>query len=93
MREIRWSAKFKKDWKNIQKQEFFNREEFEFVVDCLAKDISLEDKYKDHSLRGKLTGTRECHIEPDWLLMYSKDKEGLTLLLLRTGTHSTLFKK
>lgn len=93
MREIKWTSKFKKDWKNIQFQEFFDREEFEFVVDSLAKDIPLEDKYKDHSLYGKLAGARECHIEPDWLLMYSKDKCGLTLLLLRTGTHSTLFKK
>ena len=51
----------------------------------------LDDKYKDHSLIGKYKGLRECHIEPDWLLIYYVENNTLTLVLSRLGSHSDLF--
>ena len=53
----------------------------------LASDKKLPDTYKDHELRGNFAGKRECHIGPDWLLMYEKDEGRLILLLIRTGRH------
>jgi len=51
----------------------------------------LDNKYRDHALRGEYQGFRECHIEPDWLLIYRIENEALELFLFRTGTHSDLF--
>ena len=62
----------------------------EDVVDKLQKDIPLEAKYKDHDLKGTWKGFRECHIQPDWLLIYLKENEVLTLTLVATGSHSDL---
>lgn len=91
MRKIEFTTKFKKDFKNIVKQNFFDKELFDSIVYKLANDIPLEEKYKDHPLQGEYEGTRECHIKPDWLLIYVKSQDGLTLVMTRTGTHSTLF--
>ena len=63
------------------------------VVTKLASSEKLDSKYKDHALYGELQDFRECHIKPDWLLIYSIDGEELELLLFRTGTHSDLFRK
>ena len=60
------------------------------MVDKLQKDIPLEAKYKDHDLKGNWKGFRECHIQPDWLLIYLKENEVLTLTLVATGSHSDL---
>ena len=70
-------------------------EELIEIVTDLANDIPLPVKNKDHALQGEFAGCRECHIQPDWLLIYNKESEGeLHILnLLRTGTHSDLFKK
>ena len=57
------------------------------VIDILATGGVLSEKYRDHPLHGKLQGTRECHIGPDWLLRYAKDKDALILLLISTGDH------
>lgn len=63
--------------------------DFLTIVDCLAKDESLPEKFRDHALIGEWKGYRECHIKPDWLLIYRKtDTE---LILVRTGSHSELF--
>ena len=62
----------------------------EDVVNKLQKDIPLEAKYKDHDLKGNWKGFRECHIQPDWLLIYLKENEVLTLTLVATGSHSDL---
>ena len=91
MRKIERTAKFKKDYKNIINQKFFDKELFKEIIYKLANDIPLEDKYKDHPLHGEYEGTRECHIKPDWLLIYIKTQDGLTLIMTRTGTHSNLF--
>lgn len=65
-------------------------EEFKEVIRRLAAEETLEAKYRDHILVGQYKGTRECHIEPDWLLIYEL-AEG-ELILVRTGTHSELFR-
>ncbi len=61
------------------------------VIDMLASGEVLSEKYCDHSLTGDYKGCRECHILPDWLLIYRIEKELLILGLTRTGTHSDLF--
>ena len=61
------------------------------VVEKLAKQERLEKKYRDHPLSGDYAKFRECHIKPDWLLIYHVDDDELELFLFRTGTHSDLF--
>lgn len=61
------------------------------VITKLANQEKLEDKYHDHALSGAFSDFRECHIKPDWLLIYTIDDEELELFLFRTGTHSDLF--
>lgn len=63
------------------------------VINILANGEKLDTKFKDHDLSGSYKGTRECHIEPDWLLIYEIDNNTLVLMLYRLGTHSELFKK
>lgn len=63
------------------------------VVEMLANDVPLAERYKNHLLRGDYTGYWECHIAPDWLLLYQKDVEIKILSLYRTGSHSDLFGK
>lgn len=62
-----------------------------YVVNELANQHTLDEKYRDHELTGNYRNFRECHIEPDWLLIYRIEKGELTLALVRTGTHSDLF--
>lgn len=63
------------------------------VVKMLSEGVSLPEQYKDHWLKGEFKGCRECHIQPDWLLIYEIDNNELILYLTRTGTHSDLFKE
>jgi mRNA interferase YafQ len=65
-------------------------EEFKEVIRRLAAGVTLDAKYREHVLVGQYKGTRECHIEPDWLLIYELTES--ELILIRTGTHSDLFK-
>ena len=94
MRSIVLSGQYKKDLKLARKRNL-PEEELNRVIFDLANDNPLSPEKKDHSLTGNLSGLRECHIQPDWLLIYSKsDSEELHVLnLVRTGTHSDLFKK
>ncbi|MCC5933382.1 MAG: type II toxin-antitoxin system YafQ family toxin [Candidatus Cyclonatronum sp.] len=62
---------------------------FKIIIEKLARNELLEPKYRDHKLTGNYSGTRECHVEPDWLLIYIDEPD--ELLLIRTGTHSDLF--
>ena len=85
------TTKFKKDIKQIKKQ----RKNFNMLyalVVKIAMGEALDKKYKDHLLSGDYSGFRECHIEPDWLLVYQIDDEEIILLLSRTGSHSDLFR-
>lgn len=90
MLDVRYSAKFKKDYKAIIKRGY-NPQLLEDVLTILCNEQPLPPKYKEHSLSGNYEGHRECHITPDWLLIYKIDKKILTLILTRTGTHSDLF--
>ena len=90
MLTIRYSARFKKDYKTIKKRGYDTRLLVE-VLDILSAEQPIPPKYIDHALKGDYKGNRELHITPDWLLIYKvKDKE-LILELTRTGTHSDLF--
>lgn len=65
--------------------------DFMAVIEKLADDEPLEQKYRDHDLNGNYKGCRECHVEPDWLLVYEVMDDVLVLMLYRVGSHSTLF--
>ena len=88
--QIVLSKQFQKDLK-LAKKRGFNIEELEIVVNMLAQQKTLPQKYKDHNLSGNYSNFRECHIKPDWLLIYKQDENELLLILFRTGTHSDLF--
>lgn len=92
MRTIVFASQFKKDLKLAKKRHLPESEIFE-VIQALANDIELPKDKRDHPLIGDFAGCRECHIRPDWLLIYRKQEDGaLGLLhLVRTGTHSDLF--
>lgn len=92
MLTINYHKRFKKDYKLALKRGY-NITKLEKVVKLLVNQEPLPEQYRDHELKGDYVNYRECHIEPDWLLVYKTDKEELTLLLFRTGTHSDLFKK
>jgi mRNA interferase YafQ len=81
------SNRFKKDLKRLKKRQY-DLTLLEKTVDKLAAGEVLELKYHDHNLSGGLSGFRECHIAPDWLLVYRIEENDLILLLMRTGTHA-----
>ena len=89
---IERTTQFKKDFKLAEKQGL-DMTELEAVITMLANGIVLPAKYRDHELRGNYSGHRECHIEPDWLLIYKITESVLVLSLVRTGSHSKLFNK
>ncbi len=89
---IKHTTQFKKDYKLAQKRHL-NISLLKEVVTTLANGEALDEKYRDHALSGNWRGHRECHITPDWLLIYRYDDDVLVLTLTRTGTHSDLFNK
>ena len=90
MLTIKYETSFKKDFKRILKRGYDIRL-LEEVIEILANGNELPKKYKDHNLIGDYSDCRECHITPDWLLIYKIDGNELILYLTRTGTHSDLF--
>jgi len=86
------TTRFKKDVRRIKKQGL-DIGELISVVKVLAGGKPLDEKYQDHSLSGEFKGCRECHIRPDWLLIYEYDHEIMYLYLTRIGSHSDLFGK
>ena len=90
MLDLRFTSKFEKDYKLIKKRNY-DISKLKTVVLMLRNREQLPAKYLDHALNGKYIGYRECHIEPDWLLIYQIKDEQLLLVLFRTGTHSDLF--
>ena len=90
MLSVRYSSKFKKDFKVIVRRGY-NISLFETVLGILREEKPLPERYNDHALKGDFLGHRECHITPDWLLIYKIENDMLTLSLTRTGTHSDLF--
>jgi len=90
MLTIRYSTKFKKDYKLVKKRGYDTMLLAE-VLDMLCSGQPLPSKYREHNLTGNYEGCRECHITPDWLLIYELAADELILYLTRTGTHSDLF--
>ncbi len=89
---VKVTTQFRKDYKLALKRHL-NVELLENVIAVLAMGEALPEKNKDHSLSGDWVGHRECHIQPDWLLVYRLEDNVLVLTLSRTGTHSDLFGK
>jgi mRNA interferase YafQ len=90
MLKVRYSAKFKKDFKLIQKRGN-DIQLLQEVIVLLCNEQQLPPENKDHAFSGNYAGHRECHITPDWLLIYKIENQLLTLSLTRTGSHSDLF--
>lgn len=84
------TTQFKRDYKKAKKRGF-NMGELQAVLDALCAEEPLEERYRDHALVGDYAGFRECHVRPDWLLVYAINKDELILTASRTGTHSDLF--
>ena len=91
MLKIVTSNKFLKDLKTARSRGL-DLSLLQDVVEKLARQEKLEEKYRDHALSGIYSDFRECHVKPNWLLIYSIDNDELELLLFRNGTHSDLFK-
>lgn len=87
---IYYTSQFKRDYKKIKKQ---NRDlnKLKIIIRILASGEKLEPKYRDHQLIGEFKGYRDCHIEPDWLIIYKKTSDNI--IFERTGSHSELFMK
>lgn len=86
------SGSFKKGLKTAKKRGL-DISLLDSIVDKLLLGIPLDEKHYDHPLKGKWNGFRECHIQPDWLLIYLIEDDILTLTLVETGTHADLYKK
>ena len=91
-RDIVWTTKFKKDYKLAIKRNL-NIDLLDNIIRALSRGDALPEKNKDHDLTGDWAGHRECHIQPDWILIYRIEDDVLVLTLSRTGTHSDLFDK
>lgn len=88
MLDVRYSTKFKKDFKTCVKRGY-KMPLLQQAIDTLRIPAPLPQKNREHNLSGSFSGYRECHIEPDWLLIYCQEEN--ELLLYRTGTHADLF--
>ena len=90
MLKVRYSKQFKKDFK-LAKKRGLPLQELKDILEKLANGEVLEEKHHDHNLTGDYVSFRECHIRPDWLLIYRINQGELVLVAQRTGTHSDLF--
>lgn len=88
MLDRKYTSRFKKDLKMVKKRNL-NLDLLAEVIDTLAEEKVLPESNRDHELTGNLNGHRECHIQPDWLLIYRIEDD--VLMLYRTGSHSDLF--
>ena len=87
---LQYSSVYKKQYKKMAKRGL-DMKKLDDMEEMLKNGIELPSKYRDHALKGDWKGYRECHIAPDWLLIYRKDDDVLVLVMQRTGTHSDLF--
>lgn len=92
MYQVKFTTAYKKAYK-LMKKRGLDISLLDEVVGLLRQGRQLEERYRDHGLTGDLAGFRECHIKPDWLLIYLIENDILTLTLINTGSHSALFKK
>jgi len=88
--EISKTVRFKKDFKLIVKRNY-NLTKFETLLNLLISGEELPTKYKEHLLINNFKGHFDCHIEPDWLLIFKRDDNERLITLVRTGTHSDIF--
>ncbi|MBR2215328.1 MAG: type II toxin-antitoxin system YafQ family toxin [Selenomonadaceae bacterium] len=88
--EVRFTNRFKRDLK-LAKKQGKDLDKLYDVIEQLANGETLDEKYRDHDLKGEYEGSRECHIEPDWLLIYEIQDDTLILMMYRLGSHSELF--
>ena len=91
-RDIVWTTQFKKDYKLAMKRHL-DIELLDNIIRSLSRGETLPERNKDHALTGDWIGHRECHILPDWLLVYRVEDDVLLLTLVRTGTHTDLSGK
>ena len=91
-RDIVWTSKFKRDYKLAIKRNL-DIDLIDDAIRILSSVAPLPESYNDHMLSGNWKGYRECHIQPDWLLVYCIENNDLVLVLTRTGTHSDIFDK
>ena len=92
MYQVKFTTAYRKAYK-LMKKRGLDISLLDQVVDLLRQGRQLEERYCDHGLTGNLAGFRECHIKPDWLLIYLIENDILTLTLIDTGSPSDLFKK
>jgi len=92
MLTLKTTTQFRKDYK-LMKKRGYKMDLLEDVLETLLQEKPLAEKHRNHALVGNYTGFWECHILPDWLLIYQIDSGMLLLVASRTGTHSGLFKK
>ena len=90
MYKIKFTAAFKKSYK-LMKKRGLNLNLLDQVISTISQGKKLAPIYKDHELNGEFKGFRECHIKPDWRLIYYIEEQILTLTLVNTGSHSDLF--
>jgi len=90
--DVKSTKRFRKDMKKLSKAGNFDMRKLQKVIETLAKGEELSLSYKNHLLRGYSDRMFECHIEPNWLLIYKKQDDILMLYLIRTGSHGDLFK-
>jgi len=90
--ELAKTSQFKASLKRAKKRGL-NISRLEEVIEKLRTDVPLEERFRNHELVGKYKGIWECHVQPDWLLLYLKDNDVLVLTLVDTVTHSDIFKK
>lgn len=88
---VKFTTAYKKSYK-LMKKRGKNMSLLDSVIDDLRRGKTLEERYCDHELKGSLKGFRECHVQPDWLLIYLIDNDILTLTLVDTGSHSDLLR-
>ncbi|MBI3618958.1 type II toxin-antitoxin system YafQ family toxin [Candidatus Peregrinibacteria bacterium] len=91
MYRVKESKSFRRDVKRLEKSKRYDPRKLLEAMTILASGERLPEHYRDHALKGDVDGSRECHIESDWLLVYRYQKGALILQLIRTGTHSQLF--
>lgn len=92
MYQLKFTSAYKKSYK-LMKKRGLDLSLLDNVVDTLQQGKQLNEKYRDHGLTGNFQGFRECHVKPDWLLIYLIENDILTLTLVDTGTHADIFKK
>lgn len=88
--KVKITSAFKKKYK-LMKKRGMDVSLLDDVIDQLRLGKTLDEKYRDHALSGRFSGFRECHVKPDWLLIYLIEDDILTLTMVDTGSHSDLF--